>query len=136
MLATRDAVASAAAAREFDALEALIDPNRFAYDFSDSSNPVPEWRKDPAPLDALPAILQMPFTTTEGTPELGTIYVWPALVDADLSNLTQDERAMLDELGFTAQDVRDMLDAFGGYAGPRTGIAEDGTRLYYTIDGD
>jgi hypothetical protein len=123
-------------ARDFDGLEALIDPNHFAYNFSDGSNPVPEWRKDPAPLDALATILEMPFTTTEGTPDLGTIYVWPALVDADLTNLTEDKRAMLDELGITDKDVQDMLDAFGGYVGPRTGIAEDGTWVFYTIGGD
>jgi hypothetical protein len=136
VLAARDAIASAAEMRDFDALEALIDPDRFSYDFDDGSNPVPIWREDPSVLDTLVTVLQMPFTTTEGTPDVGTIYVWPSLVDADLTDLTAEQRIDFSILGFTEQDVRDMLDAFGGYAGPRTAIAEDGTWLSYTIGGD
>jgi hypothetical protein len=132
---TQVSLLNAASARDFDTLEALIDPTHFAYNFSDGSDPVPEWRRDPTPLDALATILEMPFTTTESTP-LGTIYVWPSLVDADLTNLTQDERAMLGKLGITDKDVKDMLDAFGGYVGPRTGIAEDGTWVFFTTGGD
>ena len=101
---------------------------------------MPAWRQDPAPLDTLAVILQMPpvphtITDPMGVP-VGSTYVWPGLVDADLSNLTQDERAMLDELGITDKDVKDMLDAFGGYVGPRAGIAEDGTWVFYTTGGD
>ncbi len=136
MLATRDAIAIAAATRDFDALEALIDPDRFSYNFADGSNPVPVWRNDPGVLDTLGPILQMPFTTTESTPDVGTIYVWPSLVDEDLTNLTPDERAMLEMLGITDADIQTMLDAFGGYVGPRTGIAEDGTWLFFTVGGD
>jgi hypothetical protein len=73
---------------------------------------------------------------TYGTPDLGTVYVWPSLVGADLTNLAPDERAMLDALGITDKDVKDMLDAFGGYVGPRTGIAADGTWVFFTIGGD
>jgi hypothetical protein len=134
--ASRDAILNAAAMGDVDRLAGLIDPNRFSYNFSDRSNPVPEWHKDPAVVDTLATILQLPFATTEGTPDVGTIYVWPALVDADLTNLTEEQQGMLDTLGITARDVQDMLDAFGAYVGPRTGIAEDGTWLYYTTGGD
>lgn len=136
VLATRDQIAIAAETRDYDALEALIDPNRFSYNFDDGSNPVPEWRKDPSVLDTLATLLQMPVTTTEGTPDVGTIYVWPSLVNADLANPTADDRWMLETLGITDADVRAMLDAFGGYVGPRTGVAEDGTWLFYTTGGD
>lgn len=136
VLATRDLIAIAAETRDFDALEALIDPDHFAYNFDDGSNPVPEWRRHPAVLDTLATILRLPFTTTEGTPDVGTIYVWPSLADADLTNPTADEQAMLETLGITDTDVQGMLEAFGGYAGPRTGIAEDGTWLFYTVGGD
>lgn len=121
---------------DFDGLEALIDPDRFSYNFDDGSNPVPEWRKDPSVLAPLTLILDMPSTTTKGTPDVGTITVWPSLVDADLANPTSEEQAMLDALGYTERDVQDMIDAFGGYVGPRTGIAEDGTWLFYTTGGD
>jgi hypothetical protein len=135
-LATRDAIVAAAEARDYDTLEALIDPDHFSYNFDDGSNPVPEWRKDPAVLDTLATILRLPSTRAEGTPDIGTIVVWPSLVDADLADPTGDEQVMLEMLGITDKDVEDMLDAFGGYVGPRTGIAEDGTWLYYTIGGD
>lgn len=136
VLQTREAILAAIEARDFDTLEALIDPDRFAYNFSDGHDPVPEWREDPAPIEALAAILRMPFATREGTPDVGTIYVWPALVDADLTDLTDEERAMLVELGISHRDVRRMLEAFGAYAGPRTGIAQDGTWVFYTLGGD
>ncbi len=134
-LATRDAIAIAAETRDFDTLEALIDPDHFSYNFDDGSNPVPVWRTDPAVLDTLATILQMPFTTTEAA-GVGTTYVWPSLTDADLAALTPDESVMLETLGTTDANVQAMLDAFGGYAGPRTGIAEDGTWLFYAIGGD
>jgi hypothetical protein len=141
VVATRDAVLEAASKLDFDALEALIDPNRFAYNFDDGSNPVPIWRKDPSLLDPLVTILQMPFTTNrEAYPDVDpgspTVYLWPSLVASDLKDLTAEERTMLDTLGITDRDVRDMIDAFGGYVGPRTGIAEDGTWTYYTTGGD
>lgn len=136
VLRTRDAILAAIRVRDFDALETLIDPDRFSYNFDDGSNPVPEWRKDPAVLDTLARILEMPFVTRQGTPELGTIYVWPSLTEADLEHLTDGDRAMLERLGITPRDVRAMLDAFGAYTGPRTGIAQDGTWLFYTIGGD
>jgi hypothetical protein len=139
--ATRDAILEAASKLDFDALEALIDPNHFSYNFDDGSNPVPIWREDPAPLDTLATILQMPYTTNrEAYPEVDpsspTVYIWPSLMGSDLRDLTTEERAMLDALGITDRDVRNMQDAFGGYVGPRTGIAEDGTWTFYAIGGD
>ncbi len=136
VLQTREAILAAIEAGDLDALEGLIDPDRFSYNFGDGSNPVPEWRRDPAPLEALAEILRMPFATRQGTPEVGTIYLWPALTEADLADLDADERAMLQELGISEPEVRRMLEAFGGYVGPRTGIAQDGTWLFYTTGGD
>jgi hypothetical protein len=132
---TRDAILAAIRAGDFDALEALIDPDRFSYNFDDGSNPVPEWRKDPSVLEALALVLEMPSVTREGTPDVGTIYVWPSLTEADLDHLTDEEWRMLATLGITEEDVRAMRD-FGAYTGPRTGIAQDGTWLFYTIGGD
>ncbi len=141
VVATRDAVLEAASKLDFDALEALIDPDRFAYNFDDGSNPVPIWREDPALLDPLVTILQMPFTTNrEAYPDVDpsspTVYIWPALMGSDLTDLTAEEQGMLDTLGITDRDVRDMIDAFGGYVGPRAGIDEDGAWIFYVIGGD
>ena len=141
VLATRDAIAVAAETRDFDGLETLIDPDHFSYNFDDGSNPIPEWRKDSAVLDTLATILQMPFTTNrEAYPDVAegsqTVYIWPSLMGSDLTDLSAEERDMLDTLGITERGVQDMLDAFGGYVGPRTGIAQDGTWVFYTIGGD
>jgi hypothetical protein len=140
VLATRDAIAIAAETRDYEALEALIDPDRFHYNFRVGGHPVPGWRKDPAVLDTLLAILQMPPMAHTITDPLldgaGVTYMWPALIAADLTDPTAEERAMLETLGITERDVRQMLDAFGGYVGPRTGIAEDGTWLFYASGRD
>lgn len=136
VLRTRDAILAAIEAGDLGALEALIEPDRFSDNFDDGSNPVPEWRKDPGVLEPLAAILRMPFATREGTPDVGTIYVWPALTEADLAHPSEAERAMLEQLGITEREVRRMLEAFGAYVGPRTGIEQDGTWLFYTLGGD
>ena len=141
VMATRDAILEAASKLDFDALEALIDPDHFAYNFDDGSNPGPIWREDPAPLDPLVTILQMPFTTNrEAYPDVApnspTVYIWPSLMSSNLEDLTAEERAMLDTLGITDRYVRDMIDAFGSYVGPRAGIAEDGTWTFYVTGGD
>ncbi|HET9725148.1 MAG TPA: hypothetical protein VFR44_15085 [Actinomycetota bacterium] len=141
VIETRNAILEAASKLDLDALEALIDPDHFAYNFDDGSNAVPIWREDPSPLDPLVSIVQMPFTTNrEAYPEVDpsspTVYIWPSLVGSDLKDLTAEERAMLDTLGITDRDVRVMLEQFGGYVGPRAGIAEDGTWTFYVIGGD
>ncbi len=141
VLATRDRIAIAAETRDYQALEALVDPDRFAYNFDDGSDPMPLWREDPAVLDTLATILRMPFTTNrEAYPDVHeaspTVYIWPSLMASDLSNPTAEERAMLETLGISPREIRDMLEAFGGYVGPRTGIAEDGTWVFYATGGD
>ncbi len=136
VLQTRDAILAAIEAGDLDAVERLTDPDRFSYNFGDGSNPVPEWRRDPAPLEPLPKILRMPFATRQGTPEVETIYLWPALTEADLAEPDANERAMLQELGISEREVQRMLEALGGYVDPRTGIAQDGTWLFYTTGGD
>lgn len=136
VLRTRDAILAAIEAGDLGALEALIDPDRFSYNFDDGSDPVPEWRKDPSVLEPLVEILRMPFATREGTPDVGTVYVWPALTEADLAHPSDAERAMLERLGISERELARMLEAFGAYVGPRTGIAQDGTWLFYTVGGD
>lgn len=134
VLSTRDQVAVAAENHDVDALERLMGPD-FSYNFDVGSAAVEQWRDDPAPLDALARILQLSFTTTR-MQGVGTVYVWPALVDSDLANPTAEDQLTLDGLGISERDVQDMLDAFGGYVGPRAGIAEDGTWVFYVVGGD
>ena len=134
VLSTRDRIAVAAENHDVDALAQLMGPG-FSYNFDVGSAAVQQWRDDPTPLDTLATILQMPFSTSE-VEGLGTIYLWPSLMAADLTELTAEERQMLDSLGITDAQVQDMLAAFGGYAGPRTVITEDGTWHSFAMGGD
>jgi hypothetical protein len=129
----RDAILEAALAHDVDALRPLLDPNTFAYNFGDGSDPTPEWEADPSVLDTLAAILQMP-PAIRHTEESGDFYVWPYFMEADLSSLTAEEYALLETIGISEADVRGMIE-FGSYIGPRTTIAPDGTWLNYVTGG-
>lgn len=135
MLATRDAIAAAAEIRDFGALETLIDPDRFSYNFDDGSDPTPAWRADPSVLDPILAILELPYTV-EVVEGYGTFYVWPYLAaDGSLEEITDRERADLRALGFTDEHIREMV-AVGGYLGPRLAIDEQGRWRNYVTGGD
>ena len=73
---TRAAILAAAKARDYDALEAVIDPEVFLSDAGFGVDPVPHWRElGEAPLEAMETLLGM-FSTVEETNE-GTLYQWP-----------------------------------------------------------
>ena len=132
--ATAQQIYDAAKARDFDALEELIDPNRFIYNLGDASNPIPEWRADPSVLDLMVAILEMPPTTREIGPGYGTFYFWPYLVNSDFENLTPQERADLAALGYTDEDIQAIVDSDLGYQGARLAIDENGEwRNFLTV---
>jgi hypothetical protein len=133
--ATRTAIIAAIEARDLEALAPLIDPNTFVYNFDDGSDPLPLWREDPSVLDVVPALLRMPFVVKE-IEGYGTFYVWPYLVDADLTELTARERADLAALGIDEAELAQMLEHFGGYAGPRTAIDADGLWRNFVVGGD
>jgi hypothetical protein len=132
--ATRDAVLAAANARDWDALAALIDEARFRYSFGGpvEGGAVAYWQKlerttAERPLDALAAILRMPYVLSRG------IYVWPFAYAAPPGELTAYERELLAPIA-DAETIRGWAEA-GGYYGWRAGIEPDGTWVFY-VAGD
>jgi hypothetical protein len=126
---TRRAIMNAASHQDFNALAALIDPDRFA-SHPGVGNPIAAWKENPLVLDTFVKLLDMPFAIK---PVDGLdIYVWPYLTQRDLSKLTSDELELLATIGITQNDVEGMI-AYGRYTGPQLGIAADGTWLFYDI---
>ena len=130
----REAISRAAQANDYDAIEALLDPDEFEYTFGGpvEGGPTAYWRQlerttDERPLETLHAILELPYTTERG------IYVWPFAFDKDLGTLSSAERAMLHTI-MTPRDLRRM-EQFGGYIGWRAGIRADGRWIYF-VSGD
>ena len=130
---TRDAIISAAHARDYAALEALLDPATFSYSFGESGDPIGYWRgledEGEVPIlgDILPTVLSMHVAKTDD------VYVWPAAHAKDPSAWTEDDLADL-RLLYSDDDIR-SFEEIGGYLGYRVGIREDGTWLYF-IAGD
>jgi hypothetical protein len=130
----REAISRAAKANDYEAIEALLDPDEFEYTFGNpvEGGPTAYWRRlerteDERPLETLHAILELPYTTERG------IYVWPFAFDRDLSKLSPAERAML--LTFmTPSELREM-QRLAGYIGWRAGIRPDGRWVYF-VAGD
>lgn len=120
---------------DFARLESLLDPMIFVYNFDDGSNPIPEWRSEPAVLDPIPAILTLSPTPAREIEGYGTFYFWPYLYGSDFSNLTEQEREDLATLGFSEGEIEDMIQ-FGGYLGPRLAIDENGVWRNYVTGGD
>jgi hypothetical protein len=121
--------------QDFELLASLLDPMTFVYNFDDGSNPIPEWRNEPMVLEAIPAILALPPAAPREIKGYGTFYIWPYLVDTDLSRLTDLEREDLAGLGFSERDIESMAD-YGGYTGPRLAIDENGLWRNYITGGD
>jgi hypothetical protein len=130
----REAILKAAEANDYEALEALIDPQMFEYTFGGpvEGGPIAYWKQlettsSERPLEVLAAILNMPFTTERG------IFVWPFAFNKDLRTLTAAERAMLHTI-MTPRELRSM-EEFGGYIDWRAGIRPDGRWIYF-VSGD
>ena len=132
--ATAQSIYDAAAAKDFDALAELLDPNTFIYNLGDASDPIPEWRSNPSELDLMVAILEMPPTTRDIGPGYGIFTFWPYLVNSDFGNLSPAERADLAALGYSDEEIQLMIDGGTGYQGPRLAIDENGEwRNFITV---
>ncbi|MGZ8626155.1 MAG: hypothetical protein ACXWXK_05720 [Actinomycetota bacterium] len=132
---TYNLILEAAPAHDIDALRALLDPDTFVYGFDDGSDPTPAWREDPSVLDAIPGILQLPFTVID-IDGYGTFYQWPYLVeDGALDEVSMRERDDLHALGFSDREIEQMRE-YGGYLGPRLSIDADGLWRNYILGGD
>jgi hypothetical protein len=133
VIAKRDAIVAAAHARDYGALEALLDPATFSYSFGEEGDPIGYWREledvGEVPIlgDYLPGFLAMPFA------KLGDIYVWPS-VHAKLPKtwIPQDTDPLA---SFYTQEELESFRQLGSYLGWRVGIREDGTWLYF-VSGD
>ncbi|MEX0816309.1 MAG: hypothetical protein WD027_02595 [Gaiellales bacterium] len=119
---------------EAPALEALIPAKGFTYTFGGPfpGGPTAYWQQieeesPQRPLEALAAILEMPYTKVDD------IYVWPFAYDRDPATLTEAERALLSEVAGEAE-IRQWTE-FGHYLGWRAGIKEDGNWVFF-VAGD
>ncbi|HET8527215.1 MAG TPA: hypothetical protein VFM81_11340 [Actinomycetota bacterium] len=133
---TAQRIYDAAKTRDFDALERLIDPNTFVFNFDDGSNPLDAWRADPSVLDTMVRVLLLPASAPVTIKGYGTLYIWPYLKDSDFGALTARERSDLASLGYGDRDIRLMIEGGHGYQGPRLAIDATGLWRSYTTMGE
>jgi hypothetical protein len=134
--ATAQRIYDAALAGDVDSLAPLLDPNTFAYNFDDGSDPIPTWREDPSVLDPMAAVLELPAAEPRTIRGYGTLTIWPYLIDTDFDALTERERADLESLGYTEEDIQLMIDGGFGYQGPRLAIDQTGLWRSFTTMGE
>ena len=131
--ATRRAILDAAGARDYDALEAVIDPAVFLSDAGFGVDPVPYWRGLGAvPLETMEALLNM-SSTVEDTNE-GTLYQWPRFTEeSSPEDMTPKERQAL--VALLGEDgLRNSFQEETGYIAPRLGILADGTWWFLVLE--
>jgi len=128
--AKRAAILEAARTGDADAVAALAD-DPFSYSFGGpvEGGPAAYWRELEAngeqPLAALAAILELPYTLSNG------IYVWPFAYDKTEEQITELERELLSQL---PPDAGTFIPG-GGYLGWRAGIEPDGNWVFF-VAGD
>jgi hypothetical protein len=130
---TREAIYRAAVKQDYDALQALLDPETFSYSFGGSGDPIGYWREQeeaeiPLLGDVLPGVLHTRFGKNED------IYVWPSAAAKEASDWTRADLESMRDAGYANEDIESFKE-FGGYTGWRAGIRADGTWLYF-IAGD
>jgi hypothetical protein len=133
---TAQLIHDAALAGDVDALAPLLDPNTFAYNFDDGSDPIPAWRADPSVLDPMAAVLELHAAEPRTIRGYGTLTIWPYLIDTDFDALTERERDDLKALGYSEADIELMIDSGNGYQGPRLAIDETGVWRSFTTMGE
>jgi hypothetical protein len=129
---TRAAVLEAAGAGDYEALRPLI-PEEFKYTFGGpvDGGPIAYWQElerttEERPLEALAAILKMPYVLIRG------FYYWPWAHAATRSeDLSPHERELLAPLG----TPNELFPEGSGYFGWRAAIAPDGTWVFF-VAGD
>ncbi len=130
---TRDAILTAARARDFRALGALIPDEGFTFSFGGETDPIAYWRRleseghEPVIGDILPMVLD-----TEPGFDRG-VFVWPAQAAEDPAEWTQQDIEALIAI-HAEEDVRSFQQA-GTYLGWRVGIRRDGTWVFF-VAGD
>lgn len=119
----------AAEARDYEALAKLADPTiRYTFGSAVPGGPAAFWRQaaqqGQQPLEALAAILRLPYTLSRG------LYVWPFAYDKTADEITGYEASLLKRI----PPHRSTLGP-GGYLGWRAGILPDGRWIYF-VAGD
>ena len=130
---TRAAILAAAKARDYDALEAVIDPEVFLSDAGFGVDPVAHWRElGTAPLEAMETLLGM-TSTVEETNE-GTLYRWPRFTaDSSPEEMSDAEREAL--IALLGEDgLRVAFQEEYGHVAPRLGILADGTWWFLVLE--
>jgi hypothetical protein len=128
--AKRLAILEAAESGDADAVAALAgEPFSYSFGGPVEGGPAAYWRELEAngerPLEALAAILRMPYTLSTG------LYVWPFAYDKTIDQITDYERELLGPL---PPDAADFIPE-GGYFGWRAGIEPDGDWIFF-VSGD
>jgi hypothetical protein len=131
VITTHGEILSAARARDFNGLQAIIDRSgEFRYSFGPNvpGGAVAYWKsleqKGQKPLETLATILTLPYTLSRG------IYVWPFAYDKTPDEITSYEQQLLDRIPSGAKTVTSS-----GYLGWRAGIRPDGRWVFY-VAGD
>jgi hypothetical protein len=130
---TRAAVLAAAESGDYEALRELVPADGFEYTFGGpvEGGPIAYWQEleattDERPLEALAAILRMPYVLSRG------YYVWPwAYTVESRADLSEHEQELLAPLGTPEELVVDGT----GYLGWRAGFEPDGTWAFF-VAGD
>lgn len=130
---TRAGLLAAAESGDYEALRPFIRSTAFRYTFGEpvDGGPIAYWQNlekttDEKPLEALAAVLRMPYTLSRG------VYYWPFAYDvASIDDLTQHERELLAPLG----PLESVFVEGTGYLGWRAGIQPDGTWVLF-VSGD
>jgi len=131
--AARVAILEAARSGDYEALRPLVPETGFEYTFGSpvEGGPIAYWQEleratDERPLEALAAILELPYVLSLG------YYVWPwAYSVENRSNLSAHERQLLAPLGTPGELVLDGT----GYLGWRAGFEPDGSWAFF-VAGD
>ncbi len=133
---TRRAILRAAAACDYDRLEALAlqGGHAFTYSFGDNARPAEYWRGLEAagedPLAMLVRTLSLPWARETLEVEPFAFYVWPSayLIDSD-------EAAWEAVAGLYSPEEIETMREYGGFIGYRVGITEDGEWRFF-VAGD
>ena len=131
--ATRARLLAAAEAHDWAALRRVIGGRPLRYTFGEDvpGGPVSYWRRlerqGGRPIEALAAILKLPYTVSHG------LYVWPFAYTTPPAELTPYEVLLLSSFA-TATDIA-AWKQLGGYVGFRAGIDPNGRWLFY-VAGD
>lgn len=129
--ATRDAVLLAANDRDWEGLEAHIDPNMFEFSFGGDHDPIRFWKRlerEGTPVrEILATLLSYPATEYSG------LYMWPAAATKEPKDWTEADLDPLTRI-YTEKEL-EQIRASDMYYGWRVGIEPNGDWIFF-IAGD